>query len=69
MDYKLKCEIAGYIAVFIWFVVLGLTIYLTTMDIHFQGDIFVILLLLTIFERCRDTYVEYRNKTTMKEGF
>ena len=61
-DYKIKGNIAGYVAVFLLIVMFMLTTYLTAMDIHFKYDIFVMLILAAIFERCRDTYLEYRKK-------
>lgn len=64
MDYKdkLKGNIAGYVAVFLWIVILALNIYLITMDIHFKYDVFIMLILCGIFENCRETYLDYRKK-------
>ena len=62
----MKCELAGYIALILWFFILGLMIWLVALDIHFEGDVLVILFLVATFERCRDTYVEYRNKTSKR---
>ena len=62
INYKIKGNIAGYVAVFLLIVIFILTIYLTTMDIHFKYDIFTMLILASAFERCRDTYLEYRKR-------
>lgn len=62
LDYKVKGNIAGYIAVFLWIVILVSNIYLITMDIHFKYDVFVMIILCGIFERCRETYLDYRKR-------
>lgn len=62
MDYKLKGNIAGCIAVLLFVIVLVLIIYLTVMDIHFKYDVFVTILLLGIMESCRDTYLDYQKR-------
>lgn len=62
IDYKTKGNIAGYVAVLVLFLIAGLTFYLTVMDIHFECDVFIMLLLMSIFESCRATYIDYRKK-------
>lgn len=62
VDYKIKGNVAGYVAIFLLIVMFIFTTYLTAMDIHFKYDIFIALLMAAIFERCRDTYLEYRKK-------
>ena len=64
MNYKdkLKGNIAGYVAVFLLIVIFVSSVYLTTMDIHFKHDVFIILILCGIFESCRETYLDYRKK-------
>ena len=62
MDYKLKGNISGYIGVLLLVVIFVLTTYLTTMDIHFKYDTFVILLLSGAMESCRDKYLDYRKR-------
>lgn len=62
INYKTKGNIAGYIAVLILFLIFGLTLYLTIMDIHCQCDVFIMLVLIGLFESCRATYIDYRKK-------
>lgn len=62
MDYKLKGNIAGYIAVVLMIIILVLSTYLTVMDVHFKCDVFVMILLVSIMGACRDTYLDYRKR-------
>ena len=48
MDYKLKGNIAGYIAVFIQIVIFVLTMCFTAIDVHFRYDCLTIVLLLDL---------------------
>ena len=70
MDYKdkVKGNIAGYIAVFLLIIIFASNIYLITMDIHFKYDVFIMIILCVIFERCRETYLDYRKREIEEIG-
>lgn len=58
--YKIKGELAGYAAIAILIIMFVVSVYSIAVDFHVKGDIFLTLLLIGLFEGCRELYLDYR---------
>ena len=59
---KITGNLAGYAGIFLLIVAFVFAVLSISTGFSFKGDVFVMLMICGIFEGCRETYVEFRNK-------
>lgn len=62
VDHKFKGNVSGHTAMLLLIVIFILSVCSITVNFHFKGDIFITLLLVEIFEICKETYRGYRER-------